>query len=180
MLLYLRCRYPCSRFQSLVLAIMELFARLSVHGPAAAATAAASSLRNHTSTSAPRPIQHAEKAEASHQGLIKVLSQASLASEASMSTSGTGVVYMKYGVGGQVRSPSSSTLGTGLGINDGTMTRNSQLYIGSIATARNGASSTRRGMCQVAGRHSCRCSCSVSRFFLTLLWIAHPYSPLNN
>ncbi|GFR40016.1 hypothetical protein Agub_g551 [Astrephomene gubernaculifera] len=40
------------------------------------------------STSAPRPIQHPDKAEASHAGLIKVASQLSMASEASMTSSG--------------------------------------------------------------------------------------------
>ncbi|GLI64185.1 hypothetical protein VaNZ11_007377 [Volvox africanus] len=52
----------------------------------AAAEAAGAAIRATSSSSAPRPIQHAEKAEASHQGLGKVSSQASINSEASISS----------------------------------------------------------------------------------------------
>ncbi|GIL72235.1 hypothetical protein Vretifemale_2614 [Volvox reticuliferus] len=54
--------------------------------PAAAAEAAGAAIRAVSSSSAPRPIQHAEKAEASHHGLAKVSSLASINSEASISS----------------------------------------------------------------------------------------------
>ncbi|GIL45451.1 hypothetical protein Vafri_2690 [Volvox africanus] len=50
------------------------------------AEAAAAAIRAASSSSAPRPIHHAEKAEASHQGLGKVSSQASINSDASISS----------------------------------------------------------------------------------------------
>ncbi|KAG2430459.1 hypothetical protein HXX76_009982 [Chlamydomonas incerta] len=60
------------------------------------------------STSAPRPIQAAEKAEASHAGLVKMASQASVGSEASVSTASAGMFSIDTSTVRQTPSPQPS------------------------------------------------------------------------
>ncbi|PNW75836.1 hypothetical protein CHLRE_12g558650v5 [Chlamydomonas reinhardtii] len=60
------------------------------------------------STSAPRPIHAAEKAEASHAGLVKMVSQASVGSEASVSTASAGMFSIDTSTVRQTPSPQPS------------------------------------------------------------------------